>query len=856
MAKFFKTIPWDNDWDKVFSINLADMKRIQALPLFLLFSVGNFIVFFLVIFFSVNCNAQTSIDSIWQKKIAFYKTTQSKFFKTKVFENGAEGISALLQENQKIIDERGSEIEKFKVNEIIIGNYEDIIYSIRNFGLIMNHKGLIGIKCNKNIIQQYTPSYYSIRDFGPNITRNKGVVYKKNVLDPSKEIKYVDDEVFNIKTKTFLKVGLPAYDFLFDRLKPFSYFRITTPKEIETRGNSENNSDMIYSIMNDEIYNPNTLKDGEEEIIKENSLIFFGTSDKYFQRGEKIFDIESGREVYIGIEFGGSTEKRKYNVNDLLTFNDSIFVTSNFTVKNEIKIYNNNNNSLFVFKLQGYAQISEILFAEIDKFGKYLYIEFESDHNRDYPAFRNPKRLIVIDCQLKKLVFHGPYLGIDCTTEKVGFIMTKAMPISLNKNAIPSPEDFEVKKKYNIEWKSINCYKKGAPGQMTWINNMYVFNRYLINMSDVMDSAFLSTFNNVVNSLMPQKNIFTNETWFSFRRKYISDSLIQYSHTWNKRCCDLHKSILFPNLQIYQDTLFYDFCKKIAAVKHENNKEIWNRRCDRFEINKIDDPDTHVPIFQFKIEVDSIPSSLLAVFDNKIRVDYPIVTDFKKVFEKDFSPEQVFSGEEDFLNISGPRIPDHIYEGTVYKRIYESSRYHPFRFQNNLLGFFVVPENCVTTQEKNDFSSFTFFIDLLDNDMAQGFWSEFNNDNYIQYEYPEKGNVRLMIESFSSNADQHYLSSHELELNIFENSPLILNSTVNNGAKSNDLYINKLLTERKSTRNEMKLDIGNLRVHRTHDGPAVGTIWTELELSSNYTYYINDQVFLRASNSSFDIGQK
>ena len=38
--RFFKTIPWDNDWDKVFSINLADMKRTLVWAMFLLFSIG------------------------------------------------------------------------------------------------------------------------------------------------------------------------------------------------------------------------------------------------------------------------------------------------------------------------------------------------------------------------------------------------------------------------------------------------------------------------------------------------------------------------------------------------------------------------------------------------------------------------------------------------------------------------------------------------------------------------------------------------------------------------------------------------------------------------------------------------
>ena len=42
-VRFFKTIPWDNDWDKVFWINLADMKRTLVWAMFLFFSIGELI---------------------------------------------------------------------------------------------------------------------------------------------------------------------------------------------------------------------------------------------------------------------------------------------------------------------------------------------------------------------------------------------------------------------------------------------------------------------------------------------------------------------------------------------------------------------------------------------------------------------------------------------------------------------------------------------------------------------------------------------------------------------------------------------------------------------------------------------
>jgi len=42
-SRFFKTIPWDNRWDKVFLINLADMKRTLVLVVCLILSIGQLI---------------------------------------------------------------------------------------------------------------------------------------------------------------------------------------------------------------------------------------------------------------------------------------------------------------------------------------------------------------------------------------------------------------------------------------------------------------------------------------------------------------------------------------------------------------------------------------------------------------------------------------------------------------------------------------------------------------------------------------------------------------------------------------------------------------------------------------------
>jgi len=415
----------------------------------------------------LNCNAQTINDSIWIKKISYYKSTEDKYFRTKVRTDGASAISDITREQRKSIQTTGKSIDQYKVHEIVLSDFKDIIYSVGEKSY-MNHKGIIGLSTNQYICQQFSPRYYlfnsSSKD-GNEVIRSDGyyvelIPSKTELFDTVKN--YIgDDEIYDIKTQKFTKMNLPQYNFVFDKILPFPYLRITTPKDLNDVFNPDNNSDFLYSMLNKEIYNPITqiIEARNKPITYSNSIqklrtIRFASSQKYFKIGDYIYNISDGEQLELNIELGGDLEYRKYGVNYVLTFNDSIFIIGNHRTDDALTILNINNNSTYNLPLNKINKLDEFIFVEIDKFGKYLYLESEN-------------KLTIYDCQFNKISYQGPHVGIDYTTDKVGWIMTKTHLVNLYKDATPTTEDVLKITKSGFTWQTKNVYKKPSMGNQS-----------------------------------------------------------------------------------------------------------------------------------------------------------------------------------------------------------------------------------------------------------------------------------------------------------------------------------------------------------------------------------------------------
>jgi hypothetical protein len=794
----------------------------------------------------LNCNAQTINDSIWIKKISYYKSTEDKYFRTKVRTDGASAISDITREQRKSIQTTGKSIDQYKVHEIVLSDFKDIIYSVGEKSY-MNHKGIIGLSTNQYICQQFSPRYYlfnsSSKD-GNEVIRSDGyyvelIPSKTELFDTVKN--YIgDDEIYDIKTQKFTKMNLPQYNFVFDKILPFPYLRITTPKDLNDVFNPDNNSDFLYSMLNKEIYNPITqiIEARNKPITYSNSIhklrtIRFASSQKYFKIGDYIYNISDGEQLELNIELGGDLEYRKYGVNYVLTFNDSIFIIGNHRTDDALTILNINNNSTYNLPLNKINKLDEFIFVEIDKFGKYLYLESEN-------------KLTIYDCQFNKISYQGPHVGIDYTTDKVGWIMTKTHLVNLYKDATPTTEDVLKITKSGFTWQTKNVYKKPSMGNQSWLNKTFIFQRSLIDLSNIIDTSFCMKLEKLVGAALPPSDIFTNNSNLENRRTKIYDSLINCSYTWHKTTANGNNRTCVSIFEPLLDSIFLDVANTYLIPKETNEPFVYpyvvEKGINRFSVEKKIDPESQFEFFKFHLEVDNIPSKYL--YKNTSTVFYPIVCTKKEGFRSSFT------GSEEFLNPSCLTIHNNLQtlcsDGEIrYMSISKNSKYYAHQNSNNLLGFIVIPDNSI--KEINDSSStFAFDVEIFNNEFAKGLWQEFSNNNSLDIEpLDDNGNVELKIAPHLIGTSA--LSHLKLELDLFETNPLMTNKKGSKKISAENLYINSLNSERKLWRYEYTLELLGNASH------YMGTHFRELiehtnplnMFNSPYSNYLHDVVFYK-----------
>jgi hypothetical protein len=806
----------------------------------------NFLLFAITFFF-LNCNAQIPSDSIWEKKINHYRATEKKFFRTIVKTDGASAFSELVREHRGLIQANGAEIRLEKVHELVLGNYRDIIYSVGQKSY-MNYKGLIGLSVNQYIRQQFSPNFYlfnSSSEHGDKVVRQQGnyieiIPSTTQFFDTLK--KWIGfDEIYDLKSQQFTRVNLPQYNFEFDKITPFPYLRITTPKDIKNNFNeTNNNSDLLYSICNKELYDPVSEIIENKYGIIQNSLfipesrkINFSSSQNYFKLGDYIYNTSDGERLDLSVQIGGDVEYRKYNVNYVVTFNDSFFVIANHRISDNVVILNVNTDLVYNLNLNKIGNLSDLIFIEIDKFGKYLYLESKN-------------KLTVFDCQFNKIAFQGPYVGIDYTMDKVGWIMTKALRVSLNKDAIPTNTDIKELTKSGFSWKTENVYRKPEPGTETWFNKTHIFERFLIDLSNILDTAFCDKIGNLVSAALPRVDYFTDISVIERRKTTLFDSLLLCSYTWIKGIPKIDNRICFANNSQNLDSVFIEFynanLKIVSSIDSFKESEVYpyliEKGINRFSVEKQVDSESHLEFFNFHLEVDSIPTQLLN--NNTSAWFHPILCTKKEAFRDDFSTD------DEFLNPQCLRIMNEFKSNDGYNnwaRIEKNSKYYPHRNSENLLGFVYVPANSAT-KITDSLSNFTFNIEIFNNEFAKGLWSEFANNNCLDIDPNDNiGNVNLKIAKHQIGS--YELSNYKLELDLFENTPLMMNKKGSKNIPREMLYINNLNLERNLWKYELSLDFtGYLNNYMYSNLNKNISPYSHSLFNSLYTYYIHDIVFM------------
>lgn len=790
----------------------------------------------------LNCNAQTINDSIWIKKISYYKSTEDKYFRTNVRTDGASAISDITREHSKSIQTTGKSIDQYKVHEIVLSDFKDIIYSVGEKSY-MNHKGIIGLSTNQYIRQQFSPRYYLFNTSSKNdneVIRSNGsyielITRDRDFFDTLKN--YIGfDEIYDIKTQQFTKMNLPQYNFEFDKIIPFPYLRITTPKDLDDKFNPNNNSDFLYSILNKEIYNPITkiIEDRYKPVTYSNHInkletIRFSTSQNLFQIGDYIYKISDGEQIELNIEIGGDLEYRRLVVNYVLTFNDSMFVIGNHRIDDTLTIININNNSICNLSLNKIDKLNELILIEIDKFGKYLYLESKN-------------KLTIYDCQFNKISYQGPHVGIDYTTDKVGWIMTKTHRVNLYKDATPTTEDVKKITKSGFTWQTENVYKKPSMGDQSWINKTFIFQRSLINLSNILDTSFCMKLEKLVGAALPPNDLFTDYSNLENRRNKIHDSLIHCSYTWHKTIANYDNRTCVSIFESLLDSVFLDVANTYLIPKNTNEPFVYpyvvEKGINRFSVDKKIDPESQFEFFKFHLEVDNIPSKYLK--QNTSTIFYPITSTKKEAFRR------YFSGSEEFLDPKCLTIFSNLEtlcsDGVIRSMpISKYSKYYPHKHSSNLLGFIVIPDSSI--KEINDSTStFAFDIEIFNNEFAKGLWEEFSNNNFLDLDpLDDYGNVDLLIAPHLIGSSK--LKHLKLELDLFETNPLMINKKGSKKISPENLYINNLISERKLWQYEYTLSLDGFTSHYMadmieHNSPQKG-------FHSPYSNYLDDVIFYK-----------
>jgi hypothetical protein len=540
--------------------------------------------------------------STWNKKMSLYENSKTKYLRTIVC-SGSSGITEIVKK------ELGS---LTNVTEVIIGNYKDILYSAldddnpssRNGKrLIANYKGKIGLEI---------PNIFVTQQLSNNIFLLNG------------------NEIFDSKNIEFKKVRVPNYDFIFDKIKIFPYFRLAYPdflfsRDYYSRGNqyykpSYYNSDLVYSIENE---NLSYLKAWGNQYE-----INFGTSSNTFLLDNEIYKKNNLQKIEINFD-KISSEKNNSSNNDgfaqpvnseakIVAFNDSIYV-SLFKKEKILKLYNINNEKVDTISLKFHREINEFLHFEIDQYGKYLYVEFVTNGifaDNKNSGYINRKYFSVYDCKSMKLVYIGPYIGMQSTTEKIGWVMTKATTVILEEEQAVSSK-IESINMFGTSWNPTNIVQNNNYDIYMQSRNVVVLERNLIDLTSILNPNFEFDLAEKILKLTPKEDFF-NQEFIKQRVFQLSDSLIKISYLWSKSVEKENYLMISNNMNTRRSYAVEDFIEKY------NYPPIINPPVnDNYFIPKLisltkEEGFKNKKYFNFLIRIDSLPVKL-----SNIKVNLP-----------------------------------------------------------------------------------------------------------------------------------------------------------------------------------------------------------------------------------------
>lgn len=542
-------------------------------------------------------------NSTWSKKLSLYENSKTKYLRTIVC-SGSSGISEIIKKELWSLT---------NVNEIILGNYNDILYSVEENDnpsaqnsrrLILNNKGKIGLEI---------PNVFVAQQLSGNIFLLNG------------------NEIFNSKSIEFNKVRMPNYDFKFDKICVFPYLRIAYPnflfsRDYNSRGNRDYkpnyyNSDLIYSFENEKL--SYLMSWGNQYSVN------FGTSTNTFLLDNKIYKKNNLENVEINFD-KISSEKNNSSYNDeiikpvknetkIVAFNDSIYIAL-YKKEKLLKLFNINTEKIDTIFLKYHRDVSEYLSFEVDQYGKYLYVEFstygvfEDDKKSGY---RYRKYMSVYDCISKKLVYVGPFIGIQHTTEKIGWVMTKATFVQLKEDQVISSKN-ESYNKYGVTWNPTNIIQYNKYDNFMPSRNVVVLERNLIDLTSIFNPNFEYELSEKILKLTPKEDFFNKEL-IKERIFNLSDSFIQKSYLWSK--CFEKENYLVKENNNYNSIKSYaveDFIEKYDYQEYINPPVNESYFFPKLISLTKEDGFKNKKYFIFSIRIDSLPIKL-----SKIKVNLP-----------------------------------------------------------------------------------------------------------------------------------------------------------------------------------------------------------------------------------------
>jgi hypothetical protein len=532
-------------------------------------------------------------SDVWTQKLTLYDKSKSKYLRTKVYSNGSIGVIDRISQNINVL---------LNVDEIVIGNYKDILYSVKyesdelskQYGrkLVANYYETIGLEIpNFHIAQQLSETYFTFSS---------------------------GNQVFNSKTGEFSYLRMPKYDFKFNKLNCFPYLRVGCPDylfstDFNNRGNSKYkpsyyNSDLYYSIENKKL--SSITNRGK------NYDVIFGSGKKYCEINNDLYNIQNLEILNLSFDrlidgnpnglnkYGGHTFEQI--TAPIVAFSDSICV-SYFKKENLLKLYNYSTQKVDTIQLDIYPKIQEFEHIEIDPLSRYLYIEFEPENfgEKHLTSPYNHSLLSVFDCKTKKIVYLGPYIGIDQTTEKIGWVMTKAIYCNKKETVKIATKKLDNVNKFGMEWNLTNYQPPIGKNDFINSSKIVTIERSLINLSTLMQDDFLKELEKIVTQLSPVEDIF-NANYVANRKRFLLDSLIACSHLWSKGigAQQLNSETKNTIVHNYDDSLIKHIAKYGEELSHPNGE--YSAYTPRLLNLKRENNS-----FTFSFRIDSLPIDLL-----------------------------------------------------------------------------------------------------------------------------------------------------------------------------------------------------------------------------------------------------